>query len=99
MKNIAIIVSLILFLSALGFGKEKSFSGRVIYVAKDYIEVKYGKTEKIFFINDKSVFTKNKASASFSSIEVCQVVKITYTTLDNKMFIGTCEIIKDSDCK
>lgn len=99
MKKIAIIVSFILVLTATGFSKEKSFTGRVIYIANDHIEVKYGKTEKIFFINEKSEFTKNKSNASFSSLEVCQVVRITYTLSDNKMYIKTCEILKDSDCK
>jgi len=98
MKKIAIIVSLIFVLSVVAFAKEKSFTGRLIFIGKDYIEVKYGKTEKIFYVQEKSVFVKNNNNASFSDLEPCQVVKVYYTG-DNKLIINKCEIIKESDCK
>jgi|YNPMSStandDraft_1061717.scaffolds.fasta_scaffold08423_3 hypothetical protein len=98
MKKIAIIVSLIFVLSVVVFAKEKSFTGRLIFIGKDYIEVKYGKTEKIFYVQEKSVFVKNNNNASFSDLEPCQVVKVYYTG-DNKLIINKCEIIKESDCK
>ncbi|MGB4269103.1 MAG: hypothetical protein WBK20_07980 [Spirochaetota bacterium] len=99
MKKITIIVSFILFLSVVVFAKEKSFTGRLIFVGKDYIEVKYGKTEKVFYIQEKSVIMKNNTNASFADLEPCQVVKITYTAGDKKLFINKCEILKESDCK
>ncbi|MEJ5362625.1 MAG: hypothetical protein WHV26_11240 [Spirochaetota bacterium] len=99
MKKITIIVSFILFLSVVVFAKEKSFTGRLIFVGKDYIEVKYGKTEKVFYIQEKSVIMKNNTNASFADLEPCQVVRIYYTAGDKKLFINKCEILKESDCK
>ncbi len=99
MKKITIIVSLILFLSVDVFAKDKSFTGRLIFVGKDYIEVKYGKTEKVFYIQEKSVIMKNNTKTSFADLEPCQVVRINFTARDNKLFINTCEIVKESDCK
>ncbi len=98
MKKIAIILSLILVFSVIVIAKEKSFTGRVIFIGKDYIEVKYGKTEKTFYVHEKSVFVKN-TNASFADIEPCQVVTIYYTADDNKLFITKCEVIKESDCR
>ena len=97
-KGVAIVLCTILF-SIVLLAKDKSFTGRVIYVAKDHIEVKYGKTEKSFYINEKSVFLKNKNTVTVSDIEICQIVRITYTVAEGKMFVQTCTIVKDSDCK
>lgn len=99
MKRIIVIVSLILSLSVVVFAKEKSFTGRLIFIGKDYIEVKHGKTEKIFYIQEKSVIMKNNTNVSFADLEPCQVVKINYTAGDNKLFITKCEVVKESDCK
>lgn len=98
MKKIAIIASFILVLSVIVFAKEKSFTGRVIYIGDNYIEVKYGKSEKVFYIQEKSVFVKNNSNVSFADLKPCQVVKVYYTG-DNKLIINKCEIIKESDCK
>ncbi|HOM11515.1 MAG TPA: hypothetical protein PLV81_15345 [Spirochaetota bacterium] len=99
MKKITIIVSIILVVSVVVFAKGKSFTGRLIFVGKDYIEVKYGKTEKVFYIQEKSVFIKNNANATFADLEPCQIVKVAYTAGGNKLNIIRCEIIKQSDCK
>ncbi|MEW6525322.1 MAG: hypothetical protein AB1444_01485 [Spirochaetota bacterium] len=99
MKKTTIIVLIILFLSVVVFAKEQSFTGRLIFVGKDYIEVKYGKTEKVFYIQEKSVIMKNNSNASYADLEPCQVVKINYTAGDKKLFINKCEIVKESDCK
>ncbi|MCX8125363.1 MAG: hypothetical protein N3F66_14540 [Spirochaetes bacterium] len=99
MKKCAITLLIIFIMFNCIYSAQKSFVGRVIYKANDYIEVKYGKTERIFYVNDKSIFTQNKTNVTFSNIEVCQTVKLSYTISNNKMFILTCDILKDSDCK
>lgn len=98
MKKIAVIVSLIFVFSGVVFAKQKIFTGRLIFIDKDYIEVKYGKSEKVFYIQEKSVFVKNNNNVSFSDLEPCQVVRVYYTG-DKKLIIHKCEIIKESDCK
>ncbi|HOW12753.1 MAG TPA: hypothetical protein PK121_00295, partial [Candidatus Pacearchaeota archaeon] len=57
MKRITMII-IITVLSTVLLAKNAFFKGRVIFTNKDYIEVKYGKTEKQFYVNDKSVFKK-----------------------------------------
>lgn len=102
MKKIAIIVSLIFVFPGVVFAKEKNFTGRLIFIGKDYIEVKYGESEKVFYVQEKSVFVNNNNNnhnnVSFSDLQPCQVVRVYYTG-DKKLIIHKCEIIKESDCK
>jgi hypothetical protein len=99
MKKITTIIIIITVLSTVLLAKGASFKGRVIYINKDYIEVKYGKTEKLFYVNDKSVFKKGETNVTFADIKPCQVVKVVYTVANKTMYITTCEIIKESDCE
>jgi hypothetical protein len=98
MKRITMII-IITVLSTVLLAKNAFFKGRVIFTNKDYIEVKYGKTEKLFYVNDKSVFKKGGTNVTFADIKPCQVVKVVYTVANKTMYITSCEIIKESDCE
>ena len=98
MKKITIVI-IITLLSTVLLAKGANFQGRVIFTNKDYIEVKYGKTEKQFYVNDKSVFKKGGTNVTFADIKPCQIVKVVYAVADKTMYITSCEIIKESDCE
>ena len=98
MKRITIII-IITVLSTVLLAKNAFFKGRVIFTNKYYIEVKYGNTEKQFYVNDKSVFKKGGTNVTFADIKPCQIVKVVYAIANKTMYITTCEIIKEIDCE
>lgn len=98
-----IILAIILSGSAFGFaekkGKNPSFKGRVILVNENYIEVKLGAKQNIFYFSDDSVY-KNRAGEELkkTDIIICQVVELSYHVSGGKRLISTISVLKESDC-
>jgi hypothetical protein len=104
MKKISITFAsiLIIFLIAItGFSENnlQQFSGRVINLTDEYIEVKKGRTEIILYITDDSKFiAKDGNKAGFDIIEICQYVKADYFKENSKNILDRIVITKESDC-
>lgn len=99
MKRITVGLIILFVMSTMLIARDKTFTGRVIFIGQDYIEVKSGRTEKYFHIDGNSTFAFSKKNVTFADIEPCQVVRISYSVINDKMIIRTGEILRPNDCR
>lgn len=86
-------------LFAAGKAGGKTFEGKVINIAADYIELKMGKKEMTFPLTDTAKYLSREGKEQDKSIlEVCQVVKVFYTIEKGKKKLEKIQIVKESDC-
>jgi hypothetical protein len=77
---------------------ENFFSGRVIFVADNYIELKKGNTEFVIYFADSSKFiSKDGKEGAKNIIRVCQYVEAYYTN-GAKKILNKIIVKKESDC-
>jgi len=105
MKRICLVVfvSIILTFSASMSSSEtkKIFYGRLINITEDFIEVKRGKVENIFYFSDKTVYLINHKpdpKSDKASLEICQRVRCYYSVKGTRKNLIKVIIVKSSDC-
>jgi hypothetical protein len=77
---------------------EKMFSGRLIYVADNYIELKKGKAEvQVYFADNSKFISKDGKEGAKSILSVCQYVEAYYSD-GTKKILNKIIIKKESDC-
>ena len=77
---------------------EKSFSGRVILVGDDYIELKKNKTEIILYFTAETGYFLGSEAALKSHIEICQEASAQYVFRDGRNELVKLVILKNSNC-
>lgn len=103
-RNIITAVILIMFsfsiLPAAEKIKEKSFSGRVIFVSDSNVELKIGMTEiTIDFAEDSKFINIDRSEGTKDIIKLCQMAKAYYVTADSKKILKKIIVTRESDCK
>jgi hypothetical protein len=77
---------------------EKFFSGRLIYLADNYIELKKGKAEVLVYFADNTKFISRDGKESMKDIlKVCQYIEAYYTD-GTKKILNKIIIKEESDC-
>ncbi len=76
----------------------KIFSGRVIFVADNYIELKKGNTEvTVYFADNTRFISKDGKESAKNIITVCQYIEAYYTD-GAKKILNKIIVKKESDC-
>ncbi|MBN2401047.1 MAG: hypothetical protein JXN64_01485 [Spirochaetes bacterium] len=77
---------------------EKIFSGRIIYITDNYVELKKGKTEVIVHFTDNTKYiSMGRKHVTKNFLNVCQYVEAYYTD-GIKKFLNKIIVKKESDC-
>jgi hypothetical protein len=101
MFAVLLVVFYFLFCSAFAAPREASekiFSGRLIYVADNYIELKKGKAEVLVYFADNTKFISRDGKESAKDIlKVCQYIEAYYSD-GAKKILNKIIIKKESDC-
>ncbi len=105
--SLAVLTGIMIF--SLSFAEEKSaekkspaetFSGRVIFLDNNSIEIKKGRTEITLNFNDDTVFVdKSGEEKNIDIIKLCQNVKAVYTKEGDKNILQKIKVIKESNCE
>ena len=87
------------FQFASGKAKTKIFCGKVIYTTDDYIEIKRGKTEILFYFTEYTKYIKkDKTEGGKELIEICQKVEAHYIKKNKMNILDKILILKESYC-
>ncbi|MFH0975011.1 MAG: hypothetical protein V1874_04425 [Spirochaetota bacterium] len=103
---LASVAFLIFIISSINFSSAASgklnakiFTGRIIFVADNYIELKKGKTEIRVYIAENTKFIARDGKESGKNIiRICQYVEAYYSEESGKMNLDKIIIKKESDC-
>ncbi len=100
MKLKTVLLTFFLLTGYIGFGAGmETFTGRIILIDGDTVEIKKGKREIEFTVTDKTRVVKNGAEPGIGSLEICQHVTARYTVQGKNVFLESITIIKESDCQ
>ncbi|MBN1532525.1 MAG: hypothetical protein JXA20_07680 [Spirochaetes bacterium] len=74
-----------------------TFRGLVIFVNDTVLEVKHGRAERTFQLNDATVVARQGAEAASGDLQVCQAVRVSYTPGEGDQAVRV-EILRESYC-
>ncbi len=74
------------------------FTGRVIYIKDNLIEVKKKSREMTFNLTAETAVTRKGEKAEQQDIAVCQVVRVTYKGKGKHRTATGIDIVRESDC-
>lgn len=98
MKYFTIIIIILISLTCIAKPIQKSFTGTVININNNIIELKYKNIEKKFIIDEKTKITKNNKTQDVNAIKICQKVRINYIIKNKQFFITKLIIQIESYC-
>jgi hypothetical protein len=78
-------------------GQLLTFQGLLIFFSDSTVEVKRGDSEMIFAMTDTTSVMQNDAQAGRENLQVCQMVRVTYTNGESPTATRI-EIIQESRC-
>ncbi len=80
-------------------GRQSEFTGRVIDIGDDYVELKRGAKEIRLGYTEATRFVgPDGAAADKNVIELCQVVKAVYLPIDRTGELAIITIVKEGNC-
>ena len=81
-------------------GRQAEFTGRVIDVGGDYVELKRGARElRLEYTADTKFFDIKGAETDKGVIELCQMVKAVYLPIDRTGELAIITIVKEGNCR
>jgi hypothetical protein len=81
-------------------GRQSEFTGRVIDIGDDYVELKRGAKEiRLGYTAATRFVGPDGAAADKNVIELCQVVKAVYLPIDRTGELAIITIVKEGNCR
>ncbi len=77
---------------------EQSFTGRIILVDGNRVEIKRGRKEITFTMTEKTRVLKNSAETGRQSLALCQKATARYTVQGKNFLLESISIVRESDC-
>ncbi len=79
--------------------RNRSFSGEIINITDTFLELKRGRREiTLYFDQSTKYFDRSGAEGAKSVIELCQVVRATYTTRENRNILVRLQVVRPGKC-
>ncbi len=79
--------------------RNSSFSGEIINITDTFLELKRGKAEIIlYFDQNTKFFDRSGAEGTKSIVELCQMVRATYTTRENRNILIRLQVVRPGKC-